>query len=169
MIKAHSRRCFLLCQLNLNFPLFTYLSHFHPLYFFILKVHRDFSLNVICAIQAWFIIITWLYLSGEAGWTSGGRGRSWRGRADGCRRDERWDWSSSTSPQTALSSSPAAWRDAPQSLMEITETKFNMNQLENYAHHRRAINSFFFSSVWFIGSYVAARKLNCTWFTLKDY
>ena len=60
MRKAHSLQCFLLCQLNLNLPLFTYLSHFYlaiPLYFFILKAHRDFSLNVICAIQAWFMII----------------------------------------------------------------------------------------------------------------
>ena len=39
--------CLLTC------PIFTLL----PSVFFILKAHRDFSLNVICAIQVWFIII----------------------------------------------------------------------------------------------------------------
>ena len=42
----------LICHL-LTCPIFTLL----PSVFFILKAHRDFSLNVICAIQAWFIII----------------------------------------------------------------------------------------------------------------
>ena len=43
----------LICHCLLTCPIFTLL----PSVFFILKAHRDFSLNVICAIQAWFIII----------------------------------------------------------------------------------------------------------------
>ena len=43
----------LICHCLLTCPIFTLL---HSV-FFILKAHRDFSLNVICAIQAWFIII----------------------------------------------------------------------------------------------------------------
>ena len=44
----------LICHCFLTCPIFTLL----PSVFFILKAHRDFSLNVIiCAIQAWFIII----------------------------------------------------------------------------------------------------------------
>ena len=43
----------LICHCLLTCPIFT----LFPSVFFILKAHRDFSLNVICAIQAWFIII----------------------------------------------------------------------------------------------------------------
>ena len=65
-IKAHSRQCFLLCQSKYSI-IYLYIRDLHvpvpfhltiPLYCFILKVHRDFSPNVICAIQAWFIIVT---------------------------------------------------------------------------------------------------------------
>ena len=42
----------LICHCLLTCPIFTLL----PSVFFILKAHRDLSLNVICAIQAWFII-----------------------------------------------------------------------------------------------------------------
>ena len=49
----------LICHCLLTCPIFNLL----PSVFFILKAHRDFSLNVICAIQAWFIIINKRFIS----------------------------------------------------------------------------------------------------------
>ena len=52
-----SPQYFFLYQLNFAFVVTSHLYQLLLLFCFYLKVHRDFSVIVICAIQKWFVII----------------------------------------------------------------------------------------------------------------